>query len=116
MTTHYGIWHNVDAHYVRGYQDGDRIIQGHTGSIPDPAGGDALHACEAVFFLHNMDDRPDGQDAPSLSVGDVVSVSVGPEHVWEAWTVESLGWSRVDLEHAVKLDGPWRETIKAVEP
>ena len=65
---------------------------------------------EAVFARHNRDDRPDGQTAPSLSVGDVIAVTNmdrGGQQVThplhgdrimraEFFAVESVGFSRPD--------------------
>ena len=53
-----------------------------------------LLSLEQLFAKHNRDDRPDGQLCPSMSVGDVVILGE------TAYTVESIGWERVDLDAA----------------
>jgi YodL-like len=104
--TKYRLWHNFDSHYMRGYQDGDRLIAGYQGhvQVPPMTGldeafaheqnrSDEVRTCEEIFRRHNRDDRPDGRDAPSLSVGDVVTLWTG--HGWDLWSCQVVGWHHV---------------------
>ena len=120
----YRLLHNLDARFSRGYLPGDRLVEGHRGTVElhgttsvDPAaqatddGGPSLVsvalsvACDQIFALHNRDDRPDGRDAPSLSVGDVVVLGEA------AFTVVSLGFEIVVVDPADVHPGPWREVV-----
>lgn len=101
----YRILHNVDARFSRGYQPGDRLVEGHRGSVA----GDPLRprvTCETVFHVHNRDDRPDGRDAPSLSVGDVVVLGE------TAWTCASVGFEPVAVAGDDVHPGPYREVAR----
>lgn len=83
VTMPYQVLHNLDARFMRGYEPGDRLADGFAGEIASPeldqdrSALEALYqmmlgTAEAVFVRHNRDDRPDGQQFPSISVGDVV--------------------------------------------
>lgn len=61
----YTNWTNLDSHFVRPYQPGDRLVRGHTGTIEGELPSEYL--CEAIWLRHNADDRPDGQLCPSQS-------------------------------------------------
>lgn len=73
----YTLFHNIDGGFQRGYQPGDRLATGWTDTITsehtltDP---EVAHLAEWLFNRHNRDDRPDGRTAPSLSVGDVITI------------------------------------------
>lgn len=57
-----------------GYKHGDLVMEA---GVQDFGVDDDLGACESAFMFWNRDDRPNGQTAPSLSVGDVVMVRGG---------------------------------------
>lgn len=96
MIVQYRIAHNVDSHYMRGFQPGDRLIGGFAGTVEVPEGTAPQSTCDVVWSRHNRDDRPDGQQAPSLSVGDVVRIYVARDGVkWRYYTCEMVGFSEV---------------------
>lgn len=103
----YVIRHNLDARFRRGYEPGDRLAAGHSGVIDfdrdDVREHDTLleHAAELVFSRHNRDDRPDGAQFPSLSVGDVVMFDAA------GVTVESFGMRVVLPEPEDLIDAVW---------
>jgi hypothetical protein len=103
----YVIFHNVDAHWSRGYEPGDRLVRGWTDFVPDESSDEST--AERLFGRHNRDDRPDGRLAPSLSVGDVVVLD--PDGELRALTCESSGWRVVDVTGADVHDGPYRDVI-----
>jgi hypothetical protein len=49
--------------------------------------------CEELFALLNRDDRPNGKVAPSMSVGDVVTIS--DEDGTRSYTTEGVGFERL---------------------
>jgi hypothetical protein len=100
--TSYVIFHNLDAGYMRIYQRGDRLADGYRGTIR--TSGDLARAAEAVFSRHNRDDRPDGQSAPSLSVGDVVVFGE------VALSVDGRGFAPVHLDPDDLLQCTWLDT------
>lgn len=83
---------------VSSYEDGDRLVLVYTDTIE--AATD-LEACNLLFTRHNVDDRPDGNLGPSLSVGDVVvlrPVEAGAiKDPSVAYACESSGWSQVPV-------------------
>jgi hypothetical protein len=98
---------NIDACFLRPYQPGDRLVRGWSGEIPDSI--DCKHAAEAVFELHNRDDRPDGQMCPSMSVGDVVVVGE------VALSVDQRDWKQVNIDPADVITGrTWYEVVAEV--
>ena len=106
-TFHYRLHHNADSHYMRGFARGDRLLRGYRGSVEVPArpeGHDLLGLCSLIFARHNHDDRPDGQQAPSLSIGDVIEVHVGGMR-WDAYTVEPVGFRKVSMDEAKYVPG-----------
>jgi hypothetical protein len=98
----YEIQRNV-AVLLKGWEMGQQLIEGFDGTIEIDSVEDENTVPEKIFHKHNMDDRPDGQSAPSLSVGDVVLIKGDDGQV--AWTVEGMGWRRLDLEemHEVQI-------------
>jgi hypothetical protein len=70
-STRYRLFHNQDSQYLRTYLPGDRLSPGYSGELVS-ASRNLFELAQTVFVVHNRDDRPDGRDAPSLSVGDVV--------------------------------------------
>lgn len=117
----YTLYTNLDASFSRPYERGDRLVKGYSGTVPgwddvDAETQAALLATfaedtdrytEDIFRRHNRDDRPDGQTAPSLSVGDVVVLAE------TAWSVANLGFVRVDLDPADLItDRPYLEVIR----
>jgi hypothetical protein len=94
---------NVDAGFARPNEPGDRLVRGFAGEVyGDPA--DLAAAAEVVFARHNRDDRPDGQTAPSLSIGDVVVFGE------VAVSVARSGFVPVELDAAdLIVDRCWSE-------
>lgn len=83
----YRILHNLDRDWHKGWEPGQRLADGYSGRALD---------LEAVFAIHNRDDRPDGKTAPSLSVGDVVLVGKPTTGRFDvAWAVQSIGFTQV---------------------
>ena len=111
---HYQLFHNQSAGFMRAYEPGDHLVTGYRGEFPGEA---ILGQCvllkprtdlplidvmtglaERIFRIHNMDDRPDGQTAPSLSVGDVVVIGE------VALSVSSVGWVLVNPPLVALID------------
>ena len=93
---------NVSRPFMRGYEPGDTLIKGWSGTLDVDNGWtvNIHHLAEDVFMRHNRDDRPDGQMCPSMSVGDVVVIGE------TALTVEDMGFrictvdaADIDTEH-----------------
>ena len=72
----------------RGYDD-DTLELAATLLVKDTDDYEAL--CERVFALLNADDRPNGKVAPSLSVGDVVTIDGKASYAVEALGFRKLG-------------------------
>jgi hypothetical protein len=108
----YTILHNVEvrsAKWFDGYQSGDHLVRGYSGQSGE---GLAEEVLEQIFAKHNRDDRPDGQQAPSLSVGDVVRLDS------QYWAVQAAGFDNVTegfLDHTEIIDRPWLEVVKEME-
>jgi hypothetical protein len=73
-------------------------------SVADALGGrDAEHVTDGpvppvldyIYARHNRDDRPDGQLAPSLSVGDVIVLDFGTGRD-RFFSVDSFGFTEVE--------------------
>ena len=103
----YQLWHNHDAGFWRPYEPGDDIRPGYEGTLEDfpgvgPWGWPTAQregtrqsypaVLEKIWWIHNRDDRPDGQTAWSLSIGDVVVIGEC------AWSVDHVGFIPVFLE------------------
>jgi hypothetical protein len=71
---------------LSGYESGDKIVASMMEFVFDGKG----HILEAVFRAMNLDDRINGREERSLSVGDVVRV--GDE--WHA--CDTFGWKQID--------------------
>jgi hypothetical protein len=98
---------NLDSHYLRAYQSGDRLVRGHQGEVDGSAGLSMVATAERLFTIHNRDDRPDGQLCPSMSVGDVIAFGE------IAFSVDACGFKRVDLDHRDLItDRSWREAVR----
>lgn len=97
-TIDYRILHNLDCHFSRPYQPGDRLADGYAGRV---SADDLSAVCEEVFATHNRDDRPDGKSAPSMSVGDVVIVGE------TAFSVDRFGFTSVTINTEDLLNTPW---------
>ena len=91
----YRIYHNVQSGF-QPYVPGDRLwFDGTAYEIPADEYDGAFDLLEPITERHNRDDRPDGQRAPSLSVGDLVALDWGTENT-TFWAVERLGWEQVE--------------------
>ena len=102
----YRIYHNLTAMFQRPYEHGDVLVCGHSGDVERYDTPE--QTCDAVFAIHNRDDRPDGKTAPSLSVGDVVSLRVGVG--WLSYSVAMEGWVRCSPSEGMDvIDGPYAE-------
>lgn len=99
---HYQVHHNHSARCCRPYEHGDVLVPGYREEFPacfslrtDIPLFEAMQGlAETVFVKHNSDDRPDGQTAWSLSLGDVVTIGE------IAFAVDRIGWTRIDLTSA----------------
>lgn len=67
-----------------------------------------VHAAEKVFRIHNRDDRPSGQVAPSMSVGDVAVFETIDGAF--AMACASEGWQACSVPVLVS-DLTWREVM-----
>ena len=102
----YTNWTNIDSHFGRAYQPGDRLVRGWQGRMSFQPGDDVELIAERLFYRHNMDDRPDGRMCPSMSVGDVIVIGE------VAVSVASLGFQVVQLDAADLItDKTWSEAI-----
>lgn len=110
----YELFHNVDAHFNQ-YRVGDRLIRGHWARIEVPWDASNDVVCSRVFNRHNADDRPDGQDAPSLSVGDLIMLWRGPDQTPKVFAVQRFGFALVPApDHTKVHPRPYRERIKTL--
>jgi hypothetical protein len=82
---------NLDGNYRTPYKEGDRLLLAWVGSI-DGREGEA--AAELVYELLNRDDRPNRYVAPSLSIGDVVSLAA-EDGSFSTWAVGQFGFQQV---------------------
>ncbi len=97
---------NGSTSFRRGYEPGDRLIEGWSGSITVDPTDDAYAIAERLFVRHNRDDRPDGQLCPSMSIGDVVVFAE------TALTVEDVGFRAVGIDRSdIVTDLTWREWV-----
>lgn len=99
----YRLLHNLDAEFSRPYQPGDRLAEGYAGVIAVGEQPRTPAICDAIYARHNADDRPDGQCAPSLSVGDVIVLGE------VAYSVASFGFLDVQINPDDPLGIPWLE-------
>lgn len=83
-----------------GYREGDTVQPSTLGELTI-ASRDPTDAADRVYAVLNRDDRPNAKRERSLSVGDVVRVTVPPEHdgatgyhVWLA--CEREGWRQIE--------------------
>ena len=100
----YHLYRNVGAPFFA-YTPGTTLWFDPTPyAVADALGGrDGEHALDgpvppvldAIFARHNRDDRPDGQLAPSLSVGDVIALDWGTERT-RFFSVDSFGFTEVE--------------------
>lgn len=111
MSTAYRNYTNLDARYSRGYQPGDRLTVGWSGTVDvaDPFAVDQAEVCETVFDRHNRDNRPDGKICPSMSVGDVIVLDDST-----CWTVEPIGFRQIFLDPADILDVTYLDAIRTI--
>lgn len=109
----YDIFHNIDARWMRAYEPTDRLIEGWSGRFDNRDIDDVNSACDVIFAMHNRDDRPDGQLAPSLSVGDVVKLWLNGRY--DMRSVDNFGWKRVPVfTDALVHAGPYRDVERAL--
>jgi hypothetical protein len=102
---------NVDAGFIRTYECGDRLVRGHIGTIEVTETDDVTAIAERLFARHNRDDRPDRDQCPSMSVGDVIVIGE------VAVSVGGVGFQRVDLDpDDLIVDRTWREVINEPRP
>ena len=100
----YHLYRNVGAPFFA-YTPGTKLWFDPTPyAVADALGGrDGEHALDgpvppvldAIFARHNRDDRPDGQLAPSLSVGDVIALDFADPGV-RFFSVDSFGFTEVE--------------------
>lgn len=107
----YQLHHNQSASFRRPYEPGDVLVPGWIGEFPPcfkprtdaPLFDVMVGLADTIFARHNRDDRPDALRAPSLSVGDVVTIGE------VALSVASIGWVQVDLTDADIQLPEWSE-------
>ena len=93
--TEYRIYHRIQRPLFGTYRPGDRLWFDSTAyEVPAEEDTGAVELLEQIFYRHNRDDRPDGQIAPSLSVGDLVALDWGTEET-TFWAVQRIGWLEV---------------------
>lgn len=74
--TVYELYHNLDSHFGRAGTVEDRYLYGHRWYVEDtdtegwPMAAEDV--AERIYAKHQRDDRPDRDERPSLSVGDVI--------------------------------------------
>lgn len=64
--------------------------------VADAPGDHDLIVCEEAFVELNRDDRPFGHTAPSLSVGDVLSIAGGNLPGTRYYSCDSRGFSKIE--------------------
>lgn len=98
---------NLDAHYGRPYEPGDRLVRGWTGEIPYVVTPELLmETAEALYTNHNRDSRPDGKLCPSMSIGDVIIIGE------VALSVDHMGFKHVDVDsNDLITDKTWKECV-----
>src|SRR5215467_10138396 len=91
----YEIWSNVSLRPMRffsGYEPGDKMKKSWEGEldISQLTGGEVTNRLlDWIWHKFNQDDRPNGQIAHSLSIGDVVVLD------GEAFAVANVGWTEL---------------------
>ena len=110
MNTSYTLWTNLDSRFRGQYEAGShRLVRGYMSTTPleqDSDDRDDLLLCEEIWQLHNRDNRPDGQMAPSLSVGDVIELPGG------SYSVCGEGFAQVEMLATDQItDRNWRECL-----
>ena len=96
----YHLYRNVSRPFL-GYLPGDKLWFDRTAYAV--GGRDMEHALDGplppvlddIYARHNRDDRPDGQLAPSLSVGDVIALEFGTGRD-RFFSVDSFGFTEVE--------------------
>jgi hypothetical protein len=107
---------NQDGDFISPYAEGDRLQLSYVGVID---GAPDESACESIFERLNRDDRENRYVAPSLSVGDVITLIDG-EEVY-SWAVERNGFRRVaealpSLEQADAYHSALAESLPPADP
>jgi hypothetical protein len=103
MNFSYTLWTNVSSGFRRIYQPGDSLVRGFAGVVDAESIADAS---ALLFARHNRDDRPDGQIAPSMSVGDVIEFSEC------ALSVADIGFAVVVIADRDRVtDRSWLEVV-----
>lgn len=90
---------NLTTCGTRGYEDGDELYLAWHGEMSGDF-GDADTLLSEIFALLNSDNRPNRFIAPSLSVGDVVTLEArGDEDrlVLRSYSCEVTGWRELDM-------------------
>ena len=93
---------NMDSSFMRGYEKGDTLVRGYSGTVDDVLDS----AADVIFGIHNRDDRPDGQMCPSMSVGDVINI----DGKWV--TVLGLGFADVEVDPADITTRSWLDVVR----
>lgn len=118
----YELLHNLDKYAVGipenapnlnpfgEYRAAHRLAPYFVGDTHDvqPLTPDVNEMLEALFMRHNRDDRPCGQDGPSLSIGDVVILGN------DAYTVARRGFDKIDVRELLVLDESYVEYVERV--
>lgn len=101
MTATYHLYRNVGRPFFP-YEPGIKLWFDRTAynvadasTAPDALSGEAPLVLDAIYARHNRDNRPDGQLAPSLSVGDVIALEFGTGRD-RFFSVDSFGFTEVE--------------------
>lgn len=68
----YTSWSNDDVYEPRSYQQGDRLVYGHTRTIIVPLGAQSVVVAELAVIADRADVDALGREIPRLTVGDLV--------------------------------------------
>ena len=107
-------FHDPTARHESGPADGsvspapDLVEPVWEGQVSEKADG---QICQEVYQYLNQDDRPNGRFAPSLSVGDIVTLAGGGIEAVSYQAATGMGWIR--LKTPVHADPDAIEAMKA---
>lgn len=82
------------SQYIDGWKPGVPLKPSILGTIAVEA-ADEREAAEKIFMVLNRDDRPNGREEPSLSVGDVVIIHTHDSDV--PFSVQFIGFRTEDM-------------------
>lgn len=113
-TIHVQAFHNLASSFL-GYHPGARVVR--VFAADQPTTGDVAAVCDSVFMLLNIGDDPQyGPPDPraveyrargnrSLSIGDVIALSCGPDADPDYYAISSAGFLPVQTPNIVTVAG-----------